>query len=420
MFQHHSLSNGIDLYINPTPNFRTSLVQVFVSRPLDDLYSQYALLANVLKRGSAAYPTTIELARRWDSLYGALFRANIYKLGEHHVYEMSLELANERYLQSQESVLQEGLSTLAQMLTSPYLPQGELENSYVAQEQDNLVRAIDSIFNDKSAYSSVRCIEEMCSREPYARLELGHKDELTQITPNTLTDFYKQHFPQSKVRIVLSGDVNQHQAVELCEQSFAGLRTSNESQVKTTVDAPVGEVKVKHEEQDVNQGKLVLGYRTYTSCAATDYPALVMYNGILGAFPHSKLFVNVREKASLAYYCSSSLLPVKGLMLIRSGIAPENYAQTLEIIESQLSDIARGIISQEEFNHTRLALLNELKADEDRPQKLGRAYVERLAAGAEYSNVELKERLEQVSVADIAAVAKKVHLDTVYFLRGRE
>ena len=157
-----------------------------------------------------------------------------------------------------------------------------------------------------------------------------------------------------------------------------------------------------------------------TDCADADYPALVMYNGILGAFPHSKLFMNVREKASLAYYCSSSLQPVKGLMLIRSGISLDKYDQALEIIAAQLQDIAQGSISEDEFANTRLALINELQADEDRPARLGRSHIERLVAGAAYSNHDLKVSLAQVTREDVIRMAEKVQLDTIYFLHGKE
>lgn len=420
MYEQYTLPNGVELYTNPTRKFRTNLVQVFVARPLDELYTHYALLANVLKRGSKSFPTTIELAKRWDSLYGAMFTANIYKLGEHHVYELSLELANERYLASQERVLREGLLTLAQMLNTPYMPARQLDANHVAQEQEALIRAIDSLFNDKAAYSSVRCIEEMCIDEPYARLELGNKGEISAITPKILTDFYHKSLPQTQVRVVISGDIDHKEARSVCEEAFAGLKLQTLPSHPAQTDIPVSEVRIKHEEQDINQGKLVLGYRTYTDCAARDYPALVMYNGILGAFPHSKLFMNVREKASLAYYCSSSLLPVKGLLLIRSGIALDKYDQALEIIAAQLQDMAQGNISEDEFTNTRLALINELQADEDRPAKLGRSYVERLVAGATYSNHDLKERLSQVNREDIVRMAEKVQLDTIYFLHGKE
>ena len=420
MYEHYTLSNGVDLYTNSTRKFRTNLVQVFVARPLDEFYTRYALLANVLKRGSKSFPTTIELAKRWDSLYGAMFTANIYKLGEHHVYELSLELANERYLASQERVLKEGLLTLAGMLDTPYLPDGQLDSSHVAQEQEALARAIDSLFNDKSAYSSVRCIEEMCSNEPYARLELGNKGEISSITPKVLTEFYQESLPKAKVRVIISGDIDSQEARSVCEEAFAGIKLQTLPSRRAQIDVPVSAVRVKHEEQDISQGKLVLGYRTYTDCAAPDYPALVMYNGILGAFPHSKLFMNVREKASLAYYCSSSLLPVKGLMLIRSGIGLDKYTQALEIIAAQLQAMAQGDFSEDEFTNTRLALINELQADEDRPSKLGRSHIERLVAEADYSNHDFKERIAQVNREDVVRMAERVQLDTIYFLHGKE
>ena len=56
------------------------------------------------------------------------------------------------------------------------------------------------------------------------------------------------------------------------------------------------------ERQNLNQGKLSMGFRTKTRYGDDDYYALMVYNGILGGGAHSKLFSNVREKASLAYY----------------------------------------------------------------------------------------------------------------------
>jgi len=418
MFKHLALHNGVDLYVNPTKRFRTTLVQVFVSRPLDELYSRYSLLASVLKRGSSKYPTSIELAKRWDDLYGASFSANVYKLGEEHVFELSLELANERYLISPEPLLSEGLHTIAQMLASPHLPEGLLDSEHVEQERENLLRAIDSLFNDKAMYSSVRCIEEMCKSEPYARFELGDKVELCSLNNKELTAFYHNTIPQNTVRIVISGDIDPQAAQDICSAAFTGINSAAKSTPVRHIE--VSEVRVKHETQDINQGKLVMGYRTGIDCSSSNYPALVMYNGILGGFPHSKLFANVREKASLAYDCSSTLLPVKGLMLIRAGIAVDKYDQALEIINNQLHSMENGEISSDELENTRLALVNQLKADADRPARLARSYVERLTAGADYSNDDLRERLLAVTTEDVVAVATRVKLDTIYFLRGKE
>ena len=53
---------------------------------------------------------------------------------------------------------------------------------------------------------------------------------------------------------------------------------------------------------DVNQGKIVIGYRTGVAFEDDLYNALLIASDILGGGPNSKLFRNVREKESLAYY----------------------------------------------------------------------------------------------------------------------
>lgn len=41
---------------------------------------------------------------------------------------------------------------------------------------------------------------------------------------------------------------------------------------------------------------------------------------VFGGGPYSRLFMNVREKLSLCYYCSARLIRGKGIIVIQSGI----------------------------------------------------------------------------------------------------
>src|SRR5690606_27633952 len=95
---------------------------------------------------------------------------------------------------------------------------------------------------------------------------------------------------------------------------------------------------------DVNQGKLIMGYRTGISYEnIKEYNGLLLANDILGGGPNSKLFSQVREENSLAYYISSTVLKYKSLMLIDSGIEFENFEQTVDIINKQLEDLKAGL-----------------------------------------------------------------------------
>src|SRR5690606_37284817 len=113
------------------------------------------------------------------------------------------------------------------------------------------------------------------------------------------------------------------------------------------------EAKRVEEALDVSQGKLNIGLALPVLASDDDYPAALVYNGILGGFPHSKLFVNVREKASLAYYASSRYDGWKGYAMIQSGIDVRNRDKALSIIEEQLAELAGGRITDAELAQTK-------------------------------------------------------------------
>ena len=66
-------------------------------------------------------------------------------------------------------------------------------------------------------------------------------------------------------------------------------------------------VKERQVREPIVQAKLNLAYQTNVYYDEPERFALMVFNGLFGGFPHSKLFMNVREKESLAYYASSSV-----------------------------------------------------------------------------------------------------------------
>ena len=169
----------------------------------------------------------------------------------------------------------------------------------------------------------------------------------------------------------------------------------------------------------VAQGKLCLGFRTGgVSFGSEDYPALVMFSGIYGATPVSKLFMNVREKLSLCYYCSSLLEKHKGLMLVNSGVEVENAGRAREEILAQLDAVRRGDFTEEEFAAARKAMENTYRSSADFPHTLADWYLGCVLAGCEMSLDDAAAALGRVTRDDVIRVAQSVTLDTIYFLRG--
>ncbi len=79
-------------------------------------------------------------------------------------------------------------------------------------------------------------------------------------------------------------------------------------------------VKERQVREPIVQAKLNLAYQTNVYYDEPERFALMVFNGLFGGFPHSKLFMNVREKESLAYYASSSVDTFRGFMSVQTGI----------------------------------------------------------------------------------------------------
>lgn len=170
---------------------------------------------------------------------------------------------------------------------------------------------------------------------------------------------------------------------------------------------------------EVSQGKLNMGLRTSVTYADDQYAAALMYNGILGGYPHSKLFMNVREKASLAYYASSRYDGHKGIGTIQSGIEIQNYEKALEIIKMQLEDMRAGKITELEMSQTKAMIRNLLLEIDDSAFEMIAYDFNRQFSGKDRSRAELLQQVEAIRIEDVKAAAETFELDTIYFLKAR-
>jgi predicted Zn-dependent peptidase len=180
----------------------------------------------------------------------------------------------------------------------------------------------------------------------------------------------------------------------------------------------VGDPRSFEERLDVNQARLVIGFRHGITYSSGDLEALIMMNGVLGGFSHSKLFQNVREKASLAYDASSAAERTKGLLFIQCGIAPENFRKALDICLGQVEALKAGDISGDELTATRESFLQSLTMIEDSPGDLMEVDGVWRLHGREFDLKAYRQRLADVSRDRIASAASRLKLDTIYFLRN--
>ena len=385
--------------------FKTNLVALFITVPLTkENCTKNALLTSVLRRGTEKLKTQEDIAKKLEELYGAGFNCGVDKLGDYHVLKFYIETLENTYTLNNENLLQEGINLLLDIVFNPLIEENSFNKSYVEQEKLNLKKLIESRKDNKALYAKERCVENMFIGESYGLYKYGTVEDLSKIDEKNLYEYYKELINNCKIDLYITGN-------NIDNVKIPNISSKELPKIESHHIAPIRPNKV-NEVQDVTQGKLIIGLDVENSKKA----AVSMYNTILGGGANSKLFQNVREKASLAYSAGSSYIRRKNAILIQTGIEIENYDKTLDIIEKQLEDMKNGNISDEEFNSAKELIVSSIELIEESKEDMITFYFDQNLFEENLSVTEYKEMIKKVTKEDVIEVAKKVKEDTIYFL----
>ncbi|WP_010269402.1 EF-P 5-aminopentanol modification-associated protein YfmF [Paenibacillus senegalensis] len=412
----------IRLHVLPTDRFKTYAISAFIGAPLrEEQVTSTALIPFVLRRGTQSYPETRQFRQRLDELYGAGFGFDIYKRGNYQMIQFRLDIIEERYISGSDSLLKQGLDFLGEVITLPAEENGKFLSKYVDSEKQTLEKRIKSIINDKIRYAAERCLEEMFKGDPYRLHPLGRLEDLPELEPDQLYQAYQQWLAESPIDLYVIGNTTLEEVEAMVSKSFQIRRAQNPAyDIAPAEPREQREINEVVERLEVSQGKLNMGLKGSVTYAEDGYADALMYNGILGAYPHSKLFINVREKASLAYYASSRLDGHKGILTIQSGIEIENFEKAVDIIRKQLNAMSQGEISELEMSQTKAMIVNQLKEIKDAAFEIIAFDFNNILSGRERTVNELITDINGSTLESVREAASRMQLDTIYFLRDKE
>ena len=146
----------------------------------------------------------------------------------------------------------------------------------------------------------------------------------------------------------------------------------------------------------------------------------MLYNAILGGSANSKLFQNVREKASLAYTVSSSYMRNKSNIIVNSGIEIENFQKAVDIIKEQIEEMKNGNFTEEEIENVKQGIISSIVSMDDEQDTLIIYFLGQELNGTNINLKEYIEKIQGVNKEQIENIAKKARLNTIYFLKGKE
>ena len=419
------VGKGMTLWQCQTEKFKSETLSLSFVLPIER-ESAYltSLLFSVLLRGTQSYPTVSALNRRLDYLYGTELSVRNFYRGDCRILGLSANLLGSRYLfeGKSEDLLRDVLAIMREIFFFPALDENGLLNAhYVESEKELQCDTIRAQKNNPHAYASDRCRALMYENEPSGTPIYGTESEVRAVTAEMLTAHWK------RLRTLLCPCFFYVGAQEAQTVKEAILREFGDLSFPKSVGAeaifterpPKREFRSFEESLPVSQGHLVIGLRTDARVTdGDDFYAMTLCNEILGASPVSKLFVNVREKKSLCYSCSSVYNIYKGGLLISCGLENDRREEAEEEILRQIEAMRLGDFDDEEWRSAKQSLENAYRQLEDSPAAVESYYFGRFLAGVRDSLEECRRRLAGVTREQVIRAAKGLHADTVFFLNS--
>ena len=377
-----------------------------------------AVLASLLNRSCAKYPHLSKLDRALAMLYGASVRTAITIFGNCQMLSVTIGFVDDRFLPGNGCVSGECAELLSEIVFRPNVG----EDGYLFDKDDvetalrNAEERIRSRINDKEAYASSRCCDIMCEGEPMSIEPGGYLEDLPNVTREALTKAWRKILSTSMVEIITVGSVNHEPVERIFTREFKAIeRHCVELPALPPYKEPT-RVKEVTERIDVQQSKLIMGFRLPITEPDDRTMAVRLMSLLFGGGTTSLLFNNVREKLSLCYYCSSDYSRYSGNMYVRAGIEESNKEKTVEEVNRQLEVIANNAFTDDEFNAAKLFMISCFESFKDSVSVIESWYAFQIYDGCVRTPEQGVERIKAVTRSQVAECARLARLDTVYLL----
>lgn len=389
----YTLSNGIRIIHMPVTTKPLITVQAFIHGGVIDEKPEQAGLAqftqSLLMQGTKTRSAT-QMAREIEDIGG-----NISSDMEHDYGYFGISLMDNH--------AEKAFELLADILLNPTFPEAEIE-----KERPNILAGIhsrsDQIFNVANDLFN----QKFYGDHPYSWPDIGTEKTIAAITRDDIIAWHKKEYVAENLLLVVAGNITGDKVKALAEKYFTAAPHGEQGSRRKPFTTPGLTTNTEHSRK-FQQAYLMIGFPA-PAIGNPDYPVLKVINALLGGRMSGRLFLELREKLSLAYEVNSYFPSRRELsrFSVYLGLEEKNIDLARKRIFELLNDLSTTPVSEQELSETKTFIRGVYLLDH---QTIGRqawymGWWEVLGTGWEYDQKYLED-LMAVSASDIQRVAKK-------------
>lgn len=414
------LQEGVHLHFIDTDKFTTNRIKMRFAAPMSaKTVAGRVLAANILELANEDYSTAQAFRRKLAALYGAQFSTGVAKRGKVHFVDITISYVRADQLPDKEDLTGQLIDFLYSALFRPLKERRGFDSSLFEVEKKNLLSYLEAEVEDNFYHADVELSKLFYENEDVQIPRVARLDLVEQETAETAYKALRDMLKLDRIDIFVLGKVDK----KLVQEGFERFAfTYRNPRLELELQQNYSNItREKIERKEARQSVLELAYHFQVVYNDVNYIPLLVLNGLFGGFSHSKLFMNVREKESLAYTIGSSVSIFSGMMKVYAGIDKENRLRTMQLIRRQLQDIKKGNFSEEDLSMTKSLLVNAATLAQDQQANLVEQAYNQAVLGER--NLEWEEWVEAVNLVsreDILRVVRCIRLQAIYFMEGEE
>jgi zinc protease len=300
--------------------------------------------------------------------------------------------------------IDEVLSLVAEILTSPQFPDAELARYKVQMRAQLMQMRANPGFLGQERFSVA-----VAGGHPDGRMATT-VEALDKTTRDALVAFHKAHYVPDHGVIAMAGDISLAEAVKKLEARFASWKKAGTPVPKVSDPAAVTKpgLMLVGRPNSV-QTSLIVGTQAIRR-TDPDFYALTVMNKVIGGGPTGRLFRHLREEKGYTYGAGSSVVAPRwaGVWVASTNVRNEVTEPALTDLLDEIRQLRDERIPAKEFADAKRSLVAAFALALESPNTVLQNAITRWRYGlpADYWD-RYAERIMAISEADAQAMAKK-------------
>ena len=414
------LKKGIKYQVIKATKFKDIGISIRFLSPLSrEKATAKSVLAMLFCDYCEKYPSKQQMANHLDELYGMTLNATTYGYGKGQVLELRSKVIDPKYINDEIDLLKEQFAFLHEVLFHPYLEAGMFADRMVEEAKLILASKIQRMMDEPSQYCVTRALQLASDDSALSISALGTLEDLSKLTKEDLMLIYQSMIENDEIEIIVCGNVKEEQIKSLIDTylRFSDTHQYHEHAYHVNISKPMRRIE---ESKKITQTYLMLLYQTNISIKDDRYWALKVANAMLGQYPSSLLFREVREKHSLCYSIFSNLISFDGALGITTGIQLSDIDKTLDLIHEQVALLQKGNFSDALFETSKELLCSAFKSSKDMMGSIMSQAYQNLLLDQDQTIEDVIASIQAVTKEAVVQVMNQIEEKLIYVLKEEE